>query len=285
MKKNILCISLIMLFAAGFLMSGCSSKKDSTDEKSDEQTVSDEKTEKEQDPDALLNTIGVEQTGEHVYKIKLKNETGKDIIGFSIKETSQEEFPENLLEEDDVFAADEERILYYDATEAIEAAQSVEPADENTPALDPAYDISLTFKEEEEDTVLVLHYFPFDDMESGSIQLEDEVAFVSYHSTVTDQDISTKEAELKIKADEAEAAQQSTAQTAPANNSQTTQQPSQSTGQSSTYTPAPAVEQPATEQPAVEQPAVEQPATEQPAVEQPSGNVDSGCIGNEGLVY
>lgn len=274
MKKRILCIGLVGLLTAGLLLSGCGDKTEKVDKDSTDQKATEKKVEK-QDPDALLKTIGVKKEGENVYQIKLKNETGKDITGFSIRELSQEETSENLLEEDDVFADGEERILYYDATEAIKAAQSEAPADETAPALDPAYDITLTFKDaDEEDAVLVLHAFPFDDMESGSIQLEDNVAFVSYHSTVTDQDISTKEAERKIKADEAEGIQQASGQDTAAGSSQAAPQPSQSSGQT-TYTP------PVVEQPTVEQP----PVAEQPSVEQPAGNDDGGCIGDEGLVY
>lgn len=264
MKKRILSLSLVAMFAAGLLLSGCGAEKGQTDDTNKDQSVTD------QDPDALLKTIGVELTGENVYQVKLTNNTGKDIVGFSVKDSSQEAFPENLLAEDDVFANGEERILYYDATDAIEAAKAAQSTDANAPVLDPAYDVSLTFLDGEEETVLVLHAFSFNDMESGSILLEDDVAFVSYHSTVTDQDVSTKEAEMKIKANEEAAVQQQT----------TTQQPT--------------IQQPVTQQPSTpQQPVVDNtPEPEQPPVdnsttdtEDPGTNLDQGCIGDEGLVY
>ena len=262
MKLKSLTPGLIGLLAAGLLLCGCGSAEGTAEPEPTETAFA----EVQPDPDALLKTIGTEQSGETVYRVKLKNETGRDIVGFSIRESNEATFPENMLPDGDVFAAGEERILYYDAAAAIEAARLAEEnGDADAPAMEPAYDIELTLKaetEDGEDTVVVLHYFPFDDMESGTLCYEDEVAFVAYHAIFTDQDISTKAAEPKLREDEIAASQATSAAASSGGQSAPAQAPA-----ASVSTPAP---EPV---PVVADPPAADPGS------------DSGCIGDEGLVY
>ncbi len=199
MKSKFLLIAVSALFAAAALLSGCGSDNN--------YVVEDEPVETEAEP--ALNTIGEPITGENVLTANLTNETGRDIIGFAMKVSEDTEFGANLMDEGDVFTAGEERILYYDAADAFEAAAAQTGTDPNEPVLEPAFDIQLTLKAAEEggeDTVVVLHQFPFGDLTAGELRFEDEVAFVTYVSSATGEELTTKEAELKLKEDEAAAA-------------------------------------------------------------------------------
>lgn len=115
--------------------------------------------------------------------------------------SSVEEPPENMLAEGDVFVKDEKRNLYYDAStiENVEDTVSNEASEINPEekVLEPQLDVQLTFDDQ---TILSLSAFPFEDIEEGSIYLEDEVVFVKYLSVATGREVSTKQAELAIKA-------------------------------------------------------------------------------------
>lgn len=154
-------------------------------------------------PKPELPAIGIKS--ENGYQIQLKNSTGIAITGVSIA-TDEEEFSTNLLAEADVFAIDEERYLYYPPIET--AAQSTDAAEPEEKLLGPAYNIQLTF---ENDMVLILHSFPFGDIETGEIYAQDSVAFLRYESLSSKELVDTKEAELAILVDE-EAAREAQAQ-------------------------------------------------------------------------
>ena len=62
----------------------------------------------------------------------------------------------------------------------------------------PDYTIHLKFDDESE---FELHSFPFDDVETVEIKMEDEIVFIEYNSIQQDKLVSTKDAELKIKSD------------------------------------------------------------------------------------
>ena len=146
-------------------------------------------TESVVETEAELAAYGEDVEG--AWKVQIKNGTGADIKAIAVKKTADTEFPENILKEDEVIAADEEVILYYVA----EAVEETEAADD-AKALNDTYDVSITLAD---DTTYVLTAFPFDDMEACEIKVEDEVAFVEYVSVSTEEEISTKEAELAIK--------------------------------------------------------------------------------------
>lgn len=162
-------------------------------------------TETEAQTESVAETeteVQLEAYGEEVegaWKVQIKNGTGADIKAISIKKTVDTEFPESLLKDDKVIAADEEVIVYY----AAEAVEETEEAAEDAKALNETYDVSITLAD---DTTYVLTAFPFDDMETCEIKVEDEVAFVVYESLSAQEEISTKDAELAIKAAETEEA-------------------------------------------------------------------------------
>ena len=214
-KRKVVALSALIGVLCAFTVFGCSSQEDTTEEASQE-TQQEEEPEEEE-----LKVIGTEAEGENVYKVILENNTGKGITGVAVKDSSMDAYPENMLAEGDTFAQGERRELYYDSTSALEA-QAAQEADADAAALTPQYDIQLTFDDE---STLVLTAFPFDDIEEGVINLEDEVAFITYTSVATKDEMSTKEAELAIKAQaEADAQAAAEAQAAAAAAAQQQQQ-------------------------------------------------------------
>ena len=182
-------------------------------EKKKEETpvVEEEKKEPE------LKAIG--QEDKEAFKVEVKNATGKNIKGVAIKLTDEDAYPENMLEEGDVFADQESRNLYYkalekneneDVTEESETTENDGTGDEKV--LEQGYDVQLTF---EDDSTAELHAFPFGDIEKGDLCYADDVAYLTYTSIESKEQIDTKEAELAVKqAAEQKAAEEAAAQAA-----------------------------------------------------------------------
>jgi len=196
MKKKVM---LGLCLAASFTvlsMAGC--KKEEAKEVPETEPVVEEQAEEEE----ILKTIGAEAEG--AFKVRLTNNTGKDIKGISIKIIEEEEFPENFLAENDIYTVEEARYLYYSPNQEAKTEEAAE-GDEDERLLTPGYDIRLTFSD---DTVAVLHSFPFEDIEEGELHLEEEVGFIKYTSVSTNETVETKEAELAIKEQERVAAEE-----------------------------------------------------------------------------
>ena len=192
MKNRLKAILAIGVISTGFLAG-------STAVVSAEQSTAVEAPSQESDKETAveLKTIGKEE--KDCFQVKLKNATGKDLKAISIMSTAEKELPENMLEEKDIFAKDEERMVFYSAPEI-------------TPEEDiRKYDIELTF---EDDSKAVLHTFPFGDTEEAEIRLEEKVAYIVFESTSLKKEIITKETETSL-AQEAAAP----AETAPAESS------------------------------------------------------------------
>ena len=260
-KKLLLTAGVSLMFGMAVLLGGCQGKNDDSD------TNIEEKQKEE-----VLKNIGMESDGENVYKVVLENKTGKGIVGFSIKDSSMTEFPENMLEENDIFENDEKRNLFYDATSAMKAAENLEKGEDGSAkVLNPQMDIQLTF---EDQTSLILTAFPFGDVEEAQICLEDEVAFVQYESLASEELVSTKEAELRIKTEaEAEAAAQAQAE-------------AEAAAQAQAEAEAAAAAQAEAEAAAAAQAQAEAEAAaaEQQEAQQSQDNLGAGCV-NDGLVY
>ena len=249
MKRNILLgtISVVLLCA----LTGCGKKKDdvtdtatATDAQETTEAVT-EATLTDADEEEKLKTIGEE--ADNGYSVILTNLTGQDIVSVRVYDSVSDEYSDNHLLEEDVYASLEQRILFYeDKTE-----ENYDGADDEK-VISVGYDIEITLADE---SMYVLHGFPFGAIEEGSIYVEDDVAFVEYD------DYSTKDAELAIK--EAENA---------ANAANTVAQPKQNTTQQQVSEPTESSE-PVTEATA--------PAPAEPSVDQ---DVED-CIGDEGLTY
>lgn len=145
-----------------------------------------------------IKIIGSQEEG--AYDVQLKNNTGKDIKEFRIKVSGKTEFDDvdNLLDENDVFAADEERILYYlpelDTADE-KTAEEAETTDDTKEKEPVVYDIKLIFAD---DTEVLVHTFPFGDIKEGEICLEDEVAYLIFESLSLKEEVNTLETETEI---------------------------------------------------------------------------------------
>lgn len=247
-----------------------------------------------------VKTIGKKAEG--AYAPELTNNTGKDIIAFTVKSDDEDDFPENMLEKDDTFKKDEKRVLYYAAPD--EAANAL--PENNTPVLSTAYTVKLTFSD---NTTAELHQFPFDTMDKASIEFEDDIVFISYESKVTKEKTSTKESEAMISGKNTQSAepdapavvdngsQQNVDNSGDGNNSYTggndapaytpDPEPAYTPDPEPAYTPDPTPVQ--TEPEPVYTPEPEpvqpdpQPATEAPVANDPDPN--GGCLQGGGLFY
>ena len=187
-RKVLVTICLCMIGLAG-TVTGCGSKKEETP------VVEEEKKEPE------LKAIG--QEDKEAFKVEVKNATGKNIKGVAIKLTDEDAYPENMLEEGDVFADQESRNLYYKALEKNENEDVTEESEttendgtDDEKVLEQGYDVQLTF---EDDSTAELHAFPFGDIEKGDLCYADDVAYLTYTSIESKEQIDTKEAELAVK--------------------------------------------------------------------------------------
>ena len=189
MKRKVLVTLCLCMIGLAGTVTGCGSKKEET------RVVEEEKKEPE------LKAIG--QEDKEAFKVEVKNATGKNIKGVAIKLTDEDAYPENMLEEGDVFADQESRNLYYkalekneneDVTEEFETTENDGTDDEKV--LEQGYDVQLTF---EDDSTAELHAFPFGDIEKGDLCYADDVAYLTYTSIESKEQIDTKEAELAVK--------------------------------------------------------------------------------------
>lgn len=206
-------------------------------------------------------TIGTVSKSPTVKSTLLLNLTGKDIIGFAVKSSTEQAFGNKLLLEGDVFVLDEIREIYFDpspvkeaetqaATEAetqTTAAEVQTEAAAQTEATDQKFDVQITFSDW---TVYVIHDLPFDDMELGRLLLQNDILFLEYTSKETGEEVITRKTEYDIKAAEWQAYQQQLAA------QQQQQQAWQQQQQQQQYVA---------------------PAT--------TNNNDAGCIGDDGLVW
>jgi len=204
MKRKVLVTLCLCMIGLAGTVTGCGSKKEETP------VVEEEKKEPE------LKAIG--QEDKEAFKVEVKNATGKNIKGVAIKLTDEDAYPENMLEEGDVFADQESRNLYYKALEknenedVTEESETTNDGTGDEKVLEQGYDVQLTF---EDDSTAELHAFPFGDIEKGDLCYADDVAYLTYTSIESKEQIDTKEAELAVKqAAEQKAAEEAAAQAA-----------------------------------------------------------------------
>ena len=145
-----------------------------------------------------LPLIGEMQQGDTVCHVVLENDTGLDFAEVSVKHGRQEEWPVNLLPEEEVFAAGEKQILFYDIREAEKAqADYYESggAEPDEPLQTPYYCIRFTDGGENE---YELHRFPFGDIEEGTIRLTDGTLWLEYRSSASGELVKTLWAEKAV---------------------------------------------------------------------------------------
>lgn len=244
--KKILKLLVLSFTCFFFILAGCSAQEEPKEEKVE------------------LKTIGEKTKGENVYKVALTNSTGKTIKGFAIKTGTMDSFGENMLDEDDEFADEEKRVLYYDATTAIQENEEAQKDAEMQTS--PDYTIQLIF---DDDSTTELHSFPFTDVEKASIKFnnEESVAYIDYTSIEQDKKVSTEEAEIRIKQENI-AAQQAAEAAA--------QQAAQEQAQQEAAVQAQQAQQ---NQQSVQQPIQQHPIQQAP-VQNTTPSANEGCLGD-----
>ncbi len=133
-----------------------------------------------------LKNIGVPAEGG--YTVRAVNRTGRNIKSVAIREQNVSEFGGNMLSGEDIYMADEARMLCFKPEGGGEAERR--------------YDVQMIF---EDGTSHVLHDFPFGRVDDCEIFYEDDVLFLTYVDEVTGAPVSTRA--LEIAAADAEAQQ------------------------------------------------------------------------------
>ena len=136
--------------------------------------------EPEPQPELELQVIGTEEEG--AYEVLLTNNTGYDIVGFSIRTNLEYDFDGNLLLAGEVFPAGETAILFY------------LPADDEQ-AEDIPFEINVEYLVRivlEDDREFILNSFPIDDAhEEIILSIYEDVAFVEFESISLGELVST----------------------------------------------------------------------------------------------
>lgn len=116
------------------------------------------------------------------FSVNLTNNTGKEIKEVKISEDESFDDKVNLVQKDDVFEKDEEETLCY-------------LPETNNEDNTSSYNVQLTF---DDDTTAVVHTFPFGDIESGEIRLEENVAYLVFDAVSLNKEVNTLESEKSI---------------------------------------------------------------------------------------
>ena len=212
MKKKI--VTILMTAAIGTsLLAGqtvmAAETETKTEAGADQSKDSEETTEEK--------TIGTkpEKDTEGVFSLKFKNLTGKAITEVTVKNEKDEKYPDNFLDKDDKFAADEERTLWFDSnvakdeekTETADTKDTAETKDSGETEEVQKYDMQITF---EDGTTATLHTLPFGDTEEAELHLEGEVAYLVFDSKNLKKSVNTKETEQALAPKPTEAPSQQT---------------------------------------------------------------------------
>ena len=156
-----------------------------------------------EEPEEELKAIG-DPDGNAVFSCVIKNASGKGIKGIAVKLDSEPSYPENLMEEDDVFEDGEARVLHFDSTNALRAYEKAqEEADKDAPLISPGYVVRVTF---DDDVSHELHAFPFGDVEEAEIRTKDNYSFIVYRSVKFGDEVNTEESEKMMSKGALEAA-------------------------------------------------------------------------------
>lgn len=156
--------------------------------KEDEDGSKDDTQEEEKQADeaeAEQKVIGTESADAH--KILLTNHTGDAITAFSVKASTDADFPENMIPAETKVEKDETVCLYY-------APPQSEGTESGTgKMLRTTYEFGVTNESGQEFRIAGLI---FDDIEEAELCFEDEVGFLRYVSVDSGEEISTKEMAL-----------------------------------------------------------------------------------------
>ena len=185
MKMKKVGLALLVAALAVSSVTACGKKK----------TEEPKKVEKTEEKKEEYKSIG-DDSVKDAYKVQIKNSLGQDVTGVSVKASTEEAYPENMLKDSDTFKADETRNLFYKPSDEAAEAQATEDGKE----LPTEYSVQLTLAD---GSTVELHAFPFEDMKEGEVKTKDGIAYLEYKSN-DDEDVNTYDAEKAVK-DQADA--------------------------------------------------------------------------------
>ena len=130
--------------------------------------------------------IGEKSDAADTARICIENGTGMDIVGIEVR-TDDMDYQDSLISYSEPVKDGEKAVLYYNTTEAEQAAQ----ANGNT----PVYRVRFTFP----DDSVVVHDFPFGSLDEVRVCVENTYGsgYLIYKDS-TGQDVSTEEIEIHI---------------------------------------------------------------------------------------
>lgn len=195
-NKKLLIISSMFILGSVLSVAGCGKEKQKASEvKPKTVTIAAPTAVPTAVPEPTATPVPAKILGtktEGAYEVQLKNATTRPICAMAIKSDGEADFITQLMTEGDIFAPDEERMLYY------------KPA-----ATGASYDIRITFGDD--GSTVTLHAFPFGSMKKGDLLAADGVGYLNYEGIVD-----TKAAELAIVAQQVAEAQAAAARAAEA---------------------------------------------------------------------
>ena len=199
MKKKLLMALLVGVLAVPSSVSCFAAEStDAAAADSDEEEETEETEAEDKDTTAKkkenLKTVGEKKDG--CIAFKLRNATSKKIIGLAIKTADETEFPENMMEADDVFELKEKKRVYFSKENS--EAETAEETSEDTA---PTYDMQLTF---EDGTTADVHGIVLEDLGTLTLREKDGIIYGTYKLKSTKEKKTTYDTEKAI-ADQAAA--------------------------------------------------------------------------------
>ena len=176
MKMKKVGLALLVAALAVSSVTACGKKK----------TEEPKKVEKTEEKKEEYKAIG-DDSVKDAYKVQIKNSLGQDVTGVSVKASTEEAYPENMLKDSDTFKKDETRNLFYKPSEEAAEVQATEDGKE----LPTEYSVQLTLAD---GSTVELHAFPFEDMKEGEVKTKDGIAYLEYKSN-DGEDVNTYDAE------------------------------------------------------------------------------------------
>ncbi len=173
--KKLTLFALTAALCTGLFAAGCGTTSEVVQEEpveteeddEEEEALPEEEDEPEKDQEDVLQVVGDPSSST---EILMTNEMGKDITGLAVKETDEEEYPENMMEANQ-FIADGETVEFFCGT--------VDPEDEESS--EGTADCSLQVTTDDGNTY-ELSGFNIDDMSEVALCLKDGVAYLKYLS-------------------------------------------------------------------------------------------------------
>lgn len=194
MKKKFAKV-FVMLLCAGCVLGSCGKQEEKKVAPKETAKEVKEETEKEE----KLQSVGNKST--KVCHILMTNETGKNITGLAVKRLDETEYPANMLKSEQKIEDKEKFDFYYTAKEEKYNSEN-EGKEQNSELADavikPTYSLQVSF---EDKTVVELSSFAIEDMEETVLCFENDVYFFKYRSVSEKTEVTTKEMELMVKAD------------------------------------------------------------------------------------